>query len=245
MKAFWLVVPLLILGGCKQDNSTAYVNVHMGELSPPELVDLVGPGLDVKNAIMLVKRDPKDPKTHSSDLMFIFNDYHFSGKLGYLRNPDVVVAVLTSNADAKPITDKDRELVARIAKDRGLEVDSDFKLEAVMGPDGKTPMVLPLKTAKTAISKPGTIMTIIAFPDQKAAETAKLYIDKAYQVEIRHEPKPLPKLKPGETLPPAAGKDWTLTAQLKGDVNSANVEMDEFGRLADKFGGVLLSTSAY
>lgn len=245
MKALWLAVPLLILCGCKQDNSTAYVNVKIVEFSPPELSSIVGEGLDLKDAIMVLKRDPKDPKTYSSDLLFIFNDYHFGGKIGYLRNPDVVVAVLTTNPDAKSINDKDRELVARIAKDKGLEIDPDFKLEAVMGPDGKTPMVLPLKTAKTAISKPGTIMTILAFSDQKSAEMAKQYIDKAYEIEIRHEPKPIPKVKKGEALPPAAGKDWTLTARLNGDVNSANVEMDEFGRLADKFGGVLLSTSAY
>lgn len=241
-----LLTLLFLVAGCGAGGSTAYVNVTIDEMKPLDLDALVTTGLNRENEIMLVKRNPADAKTLSSDLMFVFTEYHYSGEMGYLRNPDAVVAILKRNPDAKALTDKDREMIDRIARDKKLEIVPSFKLEAVVGPDGKTPKVMPLKTSLKSAHQPGTIMSILAFPTEKAAREAKLYIHEAYKVEIRHEPKPPFKpFKPGDEPPPGAGKDWSLIATLKADTTASNVEMDEFTRLAEKFGGVLLSTNVY
>lgn len=221
---------LLVLAGCSAGSGApAPVAVkpgsHFTQLQPAEERQLIGGGLHEDSRMVLTKELPWDKPDVKPTIPKEVTEAGYSGDIGYLRNPGVGVTIIRTKADGSPIGPDDREAIRALAEKNKLKVWPHPKVDPVLGPDGKTPMVLRSAMKYEPAGTQGTITSLLTFPTKEGAESARRCIGPGYMVTVA-----------------AAGKAWQLSASFRGDLQGATDEMDEFDRLAKAFGGSLMST---
>lgn len=245
MKALWAVLILIVAGCGPQEAAPAAEppQATMSELSQQDMADLIAGGLNRPYGAVLVSEELVPGEGEQTKIPFIRNKTHFA-ELGYLRNPGVRVAVLTKTAAGKRIEGSDRMVVEREAKEAGLKVWPDLKVEQMLGPDGKTPMVLVNGFPYDATAEVGVLVSTLAYETEAAANEAKDYFGPGYTVIVKNEPSPpIVDANTKKERPSAlAGHPWKLEVRGRGVQAGANDEMDELDRIATATNGIFVTT---
>jgi len=247
MKWLW-VLPFVFLAGCSMQDAAPAAEMpkaSMSELSQDDMADLIGSGINRPYRVVIVSEEIEPGGTAGvTKIPFINNKTHFA-ELGYLRNPGIRVAVLTKTSAGKRIEGSDRIRIEQEAKEAGIKVWPDLRVEQILGPDGKTAMVLPNGFPYPGTQQYGFLISTIAYATEAEANEAKGYFGPGYEVTLKNEPSPSvfnPQTNK-EQPSPLANHPWKLTIRGPGMQEGASDEMDEMERIANATDGKFVTTS--
>lgn len=186
MKLFLLVLlSAAILGGCarvKPFVPSTPARAAFRNISPKEQEDLLAGRIRIGEGQLAVFGRDADPYQVYRDL----KTRDLTLAIAFVRNPGKWILVL----DEKPrygLIDKDKALFKSAVESAGGKIDEDGQLELKLGPNGRTPIVMPTLDAEifpksSESNKRRLVSHWISFNTKVETEIAKFYIDRAYKV---------------------------------------------------------------
>jgi hypothetical protein len=221
----WLLLIATVMIGCEQTKSAltpaARIKVSIRSMDLVQKKQLITfPGLKSTGNELLVMAEP-NALGYTLYQSLMENNIGFDET--YLENPNRLVVVVRRGPYGRILTEEDKQLVRRLAGEVKGTVQTDLLVKRVLGPDGKTPMVLKNKTMYSGggSDKLTDHAVVLSFPTvAKAKEAAKYFDSRVYKVEVT----------------PDAGRG-SLRATWRGQAGQSSDSYEMVAPVAKAFGG--------